>query len=141
MSFMTKEEIATLKETYDRLKATQGYLAETFYRRLFVIAPQARALFPDDMTPQLSKLTQMLDLLMDNLHQPWFFSGKLKRLARRHVTYGALPEHYPIVGEALVSAIDEMTPGGLSLVERTLWENLFNHLANTMIEAAYDKAS
>lgn len=141
MNFLTPDETEQLKDSYARLAPVKGYLANTFYRRLFAMAPQARPLFPDDLSEQMDKFASMVDLLMENLDEPWFFMGKVKRLAKRHVRYGAQPEHYVIVGQALIQALEELTPGGLSLQERTLWEQLYNFLSDTMIEAAHPKAS
>ncbi|MCG7492837.1 globin domain-containing protein [Thalassobius sp. Cn5-15] len=141
MNLLEKHEVELIQNAYQTLGPSKGFLTSVFYRRLFAIAPQARPLFPQDMDEQLTKLEKMLDMLVDNLHQPMFFMGKLKRLARRHVGYGAQPEHYALVGEALIFAIDEITPGGLPEVERGLWVEIYTAISNTMIDAAYSKAS
>jgi nitric oxide dioxygenase len=141
MNLLEKHEVELIQNAYQTLGPSKGFLTSVFYRRLFAIAPQARPLFPQDMDEQLTKLEKMLDMLVDNLHQPMFFMGKLKRLARRHVGYGAQPEHYALVGEALIFAIDEITPGGLPEVERGLWVEIYTAISNTMIDAAYSTAS
>jgi nitric oxide dioxygenase len=141
MNLLSKDEVALIQGAYRALGPSKGFMTNSFYRRLFAIAPQARPLFPQDMDEQLKKLEHMLDLLVDNLHQPMFFMGKLKRLAKRHVGYGAQPEHYALVGEALIFALNDITPGGLPDKERALWVEIYTAISNTMIETAYSKAS
>lgn len=141
MDFLSKSDIAEVQASYQDLGPSKGFLTNVFYRRLFAIAPQARALFPEDMSEQMSKLESMLDFLVNNLRQPMFLAGKIKRLARRHVTYGAEPAHYELVGEALIYALDELTPGGLSHERKLLWGQVYGFVSTTMIDAAYSKAS
>lgn len=78
MSFLNKEEIGLVTKSFERVQLQKGFLADTFYRKLLIMAPAARELFPQGMSEQLNKFTSMLDFLVVNLHQPWFFTGKLK---------------------------------------------------------------
>ena len=141
MSDLTKEQITLIQESYQSIQAQQGYLAEAFYRTLFRIAPSARALFPEDISGQMDKFGDMLDFIVNNLGTPWIFTGKVKRLGRRHTGYGATPEHYDVVGEALLQAIEEMAPNSLSEAEVEAWTSGYQGIANMMKEAAAAQAA
>lgn len=141
MSNLTSQDIKLIQDSYQAIKLQKGYLADVFYRTLFRNAPQARDLFDSEMSAQMDKFNDMLDFLVNNLATPWIFTGKVKRLARRHVTYGAVPEHYEIVGESLVQAIEEMAPQQLTDAELNAWTKAYRGIANMMIDAAYDNAA
>ena len=49
-------------------RADLGKAAELFYGRLFEIAPQVRAMFPDDMTEQRKKLMATLAIVVNGLN-------------------------------------------------------------------------
>lgn len=141
MGVLNNEEIELIQESYERIRLSKGFLADAFYRKLFRLAPEARGLFQADLSQQMGKFSSMLDFLVNNLHQPWFFTGKLKKLAKRHVAYGALPEHYALVGQALIAALHEVASGGMSDREEQAWKLLFSDVSGTMIEAAYPDAA
>ncbi|WP_370231294.1 globin domain-containing protein [Cognatishimia sp.] len=141
MADLTKDEVHLIQASYRSIKLQQGYLAEAFYRTLFRNTPEARGLFPDDMSEQLENFSDMLDFLVNNLSTPWLFTGKIKRLGKRHATYDALPEHYDLVGAALIEAIEDMTPRTLTDAEVAAWQKAYRGIAAMMKEAAYTDAA
>jgi len=76
--------------------------ADLFYDRLFAIAPEFRALFPQDLRDQKKKLIAMLPTVVASLHQLEKRLPAVQDLGRRHMTYGGTPDHYTPVGEALL---------------------------------------
>ena len=59
-------------------------------------------LFPGDMTKQRRKLMASLAIVVHGLSDLPSILPTASALAKRHVGYGAKPEHYPLVGEALL---------------------------------------
>src|SRR5690349_19245691 len=85
-------------------------LAESFYRHLFLLAPEVRAMFPADMTAQNEKLCRALVAAIQALVEPDRYADRMEydlgALGAVHVRrFGVLPEHYPYVGHALVRAV------------------------------------
>jgi nitric oxide dioxygenase len=136
MADLTKDEVKLVQDSYRSIKLQQGYLAEAFYRTLFRNAPAARDLFPEEMSGQMDKFSDMLDFLVNNLSTPWMFTGKIKRLGRRHVNYEAKPEHYELVGDALIQSIEDMAPRALTDAEIAAWEKAYRGISTMMKEAA-----
>jgi hemoglobin-like flavoprotein len=100
---MTPKQVALVQDSFAKVALTSEAAAELFYDRLFDIAPQMKAMFPDDMIEQRRKLMAMLAGVVKglaNLEQVLPAAGAL---AKRHVSYGAKAEHYPVVGAALLS--------------------------------------
>jgi nitric oxide dioxygenase len=109
--------------------------AELFYARLFELAPQVQPLFTGDMKEQGRKLMAMLATVVNGLNRLDTLVPAAQQLARRHVGYGALPEHYPVVGAALLDTLakglgDEFTPE-----VRDAWATAYGVLSGVMIEA------
>lgn len=141
MADLTKDEVKLIQDSYRGIKMQQGYLAEAFYRILFRNTPAARELFPEDMSGQLEKFSDMLEFIVNNLSTPWLFTGKIKRLGRRHVNYNAEPEHYDLVGEALLQAVEDMAPRTLTDAEIAAWAKAYRGIASMMKDAAYTNAA
>jgi nitric oxide dioxygenase len=57
---MTPKEVALVQDSFAKVAPTAEAMAVAFYGRLFDIAPQTRAMFPDDMIEQRRKLMTML---------------------------------------------------------------------------------
>src|SRR5258706_10419914 len=73
-----------------------------------VLQPSVReAMFPADMTEQRKKLMAMLAAVVNGLGNLETVLPAASALAKRHVTYGAKAEHYPVVGAALLWTLEK----------------------------------
>jgi len=113
------------------LEGRLGELVETFYDELFALAPAVRPLFGEDLRPQRAKLASALRLAVRSLDDLGPLVPALEAMGRRHVGYGAKPEHFAVVGQALIAAIDRHT-GGLDDVDRDAWAAVYGILASAM---------
>lgn len=100
--------ILRLETSFGRLQAQGDALATRFYERLFAAAPAVRALFPADLADQKRKLMLTLSFLIASLRKPEQVRTAMRELGARHVSYGARPEHYPIVCDMLVATMAEL---------------------------------
>ena len=128
---MTPKQVALVQDSFAKVALTEA-AAMLFYDRLFEIAPQTRAMFPDDMIEQRRKLMAMLAGVVKglaNLEQVLPAAGAL---AKRHVGYGAKAEHYPVVGAALLWTLGErpgrwLDAGSGGCVGHGLWHAVRLH--------------
>jgi nitric oxide dioxygenase len=97
--------IQRLRASLGLLLAKGDLLPCTFYALLFERYPVLRGLFPKEMTEQRGKLAKTLAWVVAHLDQQDVVLGSVRDLGRRHVGYGAKPEHYPLVRDALVEAM------------------------------------
>ncbi|MGA0200016.1 MAG: globin domain-containing protein, partial [Prochlorotrichaceae cyanobacterium] len=96
-------QVELLEQSFNQVKPKAGEFAASFYETLFTDAPAAKPLFAhSNMDEQQTKLLKSLVFVVENLRNPDALSGALEGLGARHVKYGALPEHYPLVGAALL---------------------------------------
>lgn len=81
--------------------------AALFYEKVFTKAPQVRAMFKNNMQIQGRLLTHMLGGIVYSLSRPGHLKLGLKSLGKNHAKYGVVPEHYPVVKEAMLETIEE----------------------------------
>lgn len=132
---MTLEQIELVKKTWSQVSGNPDAVAELFYGKLFATAPQVRPLFPEDMKEQGAKLMQMLAVAVANLDRLGDVRPALVALAERHVDYGTVPEHYPVVGQVLLDTLDEGLGEDFTPEVRAAWAEVYGKLSDIMIEA------
>jgi nitric oxide dioxygenase len=98
---LTLEQVAVVQQSFAKVAPIADRGAVMFYDRLFEIAPQVKAMFPADMAEQRQKLMAMLAVVVNGLSNLESVLPVASARAKRHVTYGAKPEHYHVVGSAL----------------------------------------
>ena len=92
-----------LASSFDQVRDRSTEFTDHFYGTLFADYPQVKPLFANThMQSQAKKLFASLVLVVDNLTQPGVLEDALTGLGARHVQYGILPEHYPMVGGTLL---------------------------------------
>ena len=90
---MTPEQVQLVQQSFARVAPISEQAAVLFYGRLFEVAPSVRAMFPDDMTGQRKKLMATLAVVVNGLTNLEAVLPAASALAKRHVGYGARPEH------------------------------------------------
>lgn len=136
---MKEQHIQLVKDSFAKVAPIQAQAAALFYQRLFEIAPEARPLFKADMESQGKKLMNMLATAVENLSNLDSLLPAVSDMARRHVDYGVLPEHYPLVGEALIWALQQGLGDELTTKDEEAWAEVYLLLATHMIDAAKAK--
>ena len=125
-----------LETSFDLIAPRGDELMDVFYERLFAAAPSVRALFPADLARQKTMLLGALVLLRKSLRDLDAIVPKLRELGARHVAYGAVPEHYPVVGAVLIAAMAELAGEAWQPAYEAAWAEAYDVVAATMIEGA-----
>lgn len=111
-----------------------------FYRNLFASRPDLRGLFPADMERQAEILSQTLLALLCGLHDFDRLRPEILAMGRRHVAYGARPDHFDAVGAALLVSLRDLS-GAWSTEHAAAWTALYHLVADLMIEAGLEDAA
>ena len=138
---MTLEQIKLVQDSFAKVAPISQKAAELFYGRLFEIAPQVRAMFPDDMTEQRKKLMATLAIVVQGLNNLDAILPAASALAKRHVSYGAEPAHYPVVGQALLWTLEQGLGPSWTPEVAAAWTGAYATLSGFMISEAYEKAA
>ena len=67
---------------------------------------------------------------------PDVLSDALKGLGARHVKYGALPEHYPLVGNALLTTFEQYLGEDWTPEVTQAWVDAYGAITKLMLEGA-----
>ena len=132
---MTPEQVLLVQASFARL-ASGNRVAEVFYERLFALDPSLRRLFSGDPAAQRGKLMAALRVVVAGLDRLDEILPAVRGLGRRHARYGAEPEHYATVGEALVWTLEQGLAADFKPAVRGAWMTAYNLLAWTMVAAA-----
>jgi hemoglobin-like flavoprotein len=88
------------------------------------------------MRVQGVKLMTMLAMVVFNLHQPAEVSQTIRDLGVRHVGYGAKPEDYDALKDALIWMLGEALGDELTPDVTAAWSVCYDELATAMKAAA-----
>lgn len=134
------KDIMLVRASFAQIAAVQELAAEIFYARLFELAPEVRALFPEDMSEQRRKMMAMLSTGVGRLHDMPRLSSTLKELGARHAGYGAKNEHYAIVGDALLWMLNRCLGDSFTPEIQAAWIKIYAALS-AMMQAGAKEAS
>jgi hemoglobin-like flavoprotein len=137
---MTPSQIELVQDSFAKVAPISEQAASLFYDRLFEVAPQVRAMFPDDLTEQRKKLMATLAVVVNGLTNLPAILPAASALAKRHVGYGAKPEHYPVVGSALLWTLEKGLGDAWTDDVAQAWTAAYGTLSGYMISEAYGKA-
>ncbi len=130
-------QIEILENSFNEIKPVADEFVTSFYDNLFTDYPAAKPLFAGTaMEEQKPKLLKSLVLVIQNLRNPDVLGGALKGLGARHVKYGALPEHYPLVGNSLLKTFEQYLGTGWTPEVSQAWVDAYGAISEIMLEGA-----
>lgn len=130
-------EVEILENSFEKIKPQSQAFVSSFYGNLFTDYPEAQPLFEGtNMEKQGDKLLQSLVLVIENLRKPDVLSNALKGLGARHVQYGALPEHYPLVGASLLKTFEQYLGDDWTKDVQQAWVNAYEAITTIMLDGA-----
>jgi hemoglobin-like flavoprotein len=136
---MTPDQVQLVQQSFAKVAPISETAAVLFYDRLFDIAPKVRAMFPTDMTEQRRKLMATLAVVVNGLGNLESVLPAASALAKRHVSYGAKAEHYPVVGAALLWTLEKGLGDGWTPEIAEAWTEAYGTLSGFMISEAYGR--
>jgi len=136
---MTQDQVAVVQQSFAKVVAIADRAAIVFYNRLFEVAPQFKAMFPADMAEQRQKLMATLSAVVYGLSNLESVLPAASALAKRHVAYGTKPEHYPVVGSALLWTLERGLGDAWTREVADAWTAAYDMLSGYMIEQAYGR--
>ena len=134
---MTPDQIKLVQQSFSKVVPISDQAAVMFYDRLFETAPQVRSMFPSEMATQRGKLMATLSAVVNGLGNLGSILPAASALAKRHVSYGAKAEHYPVVGAALLWTLEKGLGDGWTPDVEEAWKAAYETLSGFMISEAY----
>jgi nitric oxide dioxygenase len=137
---MTPAEIHLVKDSFRRIVPIADQAAALFYARLFELDPALRHLFRGDMREQGRKLMTMIAVAVQSLEHLDTLVPAVRQLGARHAGYGVTPEHYAVVGAALLWTLEKGLGPAFTPAVRDAWTSTYYLLANTLLESQREAA-
>lgn len=130
-------DVERLEQSFARIYPREAEFAARFYDILFTDYPQVHPLFAkSDMAEQQKKLFASLQLVVANLRDPDTVIRTLVGLGERHRRYGVVPEHYPMVGDALLRTLEGQLASEWTPEVKSAWTGAFETISKAMLEPA-----
>ena len=127
--------IELLRTSFKMVSPKAEELSERFYQILFENNPELKPLFSKtNMKIQQKMLIEALATVMDLLDSPDKLKSLLFDMGRKHRGYGAVEEHFPAVGQALLKALAEIAGPAWNKELETAWAEAYGAIAGMMIE-------
>src|SRR5215212_10794855 len=133
---MDTQQIKLVQASFEKVRPIADQAAETFYQRLFEIAPPYRSLFKNNMKKQGAMLMSTLGLAVGSLNNLEAILPAVQALGRRHAGYGVTAEHYQPVAEAFLWTLDHYLGEAFTPELKDAWVEAYTILAGAMIEAS-----
>lgn len=133
---MNAQQIQLVQESFAKVRPIADQAAETFYERLFEIAPSYRSMFKHDMKKQGAMLMSTLGLAVGSLDNLEAILPAVRSLGQRHAGYGVTAEHYMPVAEAFLWTLEHYLGEGFTPELKAAWVEAYMTLAGVMIEAS-----
>jgi len=128
------------QETIEIIKATAKPVAENaeaitarMYEILFEHYPETQVLFKDASPDQHKKLAAAVGAYAANIEKLELLGDALEKMAQSHVRAGVRPEHYPVVGVSLLTAVKEVLGDAATDEVLSAWKEAYFFLGDLLI--------
>jgi len=133
---LSQETINTVKSTTSLLAEHGEAITKYFYQRLFELHPELKNVFNQVNQKRGDQPRALADAVLayaNNLDNIEALVPVVERIAHKHVSLGIKPEQYPIVGENLLAAIQNVLKLPDAHPALLAWEEAYGLLANIFI--------
>ncbi|KAF3883818.1 MULTISPECIES: globin domain-containing protein [Nostocales] len=126
--------VEILEQSFEKVKPHADEFVASFYNNLFQAHPEVKPLFANtDMANQQKKLLSSLVLVVENLRSPEALGSVLNSLGSRHISYGAIPNYYGLVGEALLLTFEQYLAEDWTPEVKQAWLDAFTAITALML--------
>ncbi len=126
-----------LRQSFEMVIPMKEAFAHSFYERLFAYYPETRALFAQtDMKGQEGSLIATLAVVVAGVERGENIRPTLQELGKKHETYGAKPEHYPLVGGVLLETFHEYLGTRFTPPMESAWSQAYDIISGQMVAGA-----
>jgi len=129
-------DVARLRENFAHVAMHGEELPLFFYSDLFIKHPEARDLFPVSMAAQRDRFVEALVRIVSQVDRVAEVTVYLEGLGRDHRKFGAVIEHYDIVGESLLATLEHFSGPTWTPQLAADWRTAYDLIGSIMISAA-----
>ncbi|MFD8986964.1 globin domain-containing protein [Streptomyces goshikiensis] len=128
-----------IRRTLAEIGPVADKMTSYFYALVFTRHPEVRSMFPPAMDMQRDRLLKALLTAAEHIDDPDVLVPYLRRLGSGHRKYGTMAGHYPVVGEALISALARYAQLTWGPEPQAAWVRAYTAISQIMIDAAAEE--
>lgn len=139
---LNSEKLAIVKSSAPVLKENSTEIGKRFYELLFTKVPDLRNIFNQTNQKrgfQQEALVYAVYAAGENIDSLENINQLVERIAEKHVSLGVKPEQYPIVGEVLIQAVQDVLGDAATEDVIDAWHAAYDYIANLFIELEQKK--
>ncbi|QOY54220.1 hypothetical protein HUE87_10095 [Candidatus Sulfurimonas marisnigri] len=130
---LSQSTIAIVKATAASAAANAEAITTRMYEILFETHPETKEFFKDADPDQHKKLAGAVCVYAANIDNLGALSKAVEKMAKTHVLVKVQPEHYPIVGISLLSAVKDVLGDAATDEVLEAWKEAYFFLADILI--------
>lgn len=130
---LSENTISIIKATAPAVGANAETITTTMYEILFTKNPELKELFKNAPADQHKKLATAVVAYATNIDNLSVLQGAVEKMAQTHVGALVKPEHYPIVGTALLEAVSKVLGDAATEEVLNAWKEAYFFLADILI--------
>ncbi len=134
--YISERQIELVTSTFHEFSLLGNSGGIRFYERFFETTPHLSKLFDNDIERQAKMFLQALSVIVNSLSSTERAARVLKRLGDIHHSYGVEPDHYTLLGTALIETIRESLGDNFSDEANEAWTAAFRLISSVMISAS-----
>jgi hemoglobin-like flavoprotein len=129
--------VELIESSFSRIVEQELQFMDRFYMHLFADYPEVKPLFTNtNMDKQTKQLFKSLVLVVKTLRNPDELTDLLKGLGTRHMQYGVLPKHYPMVGATLLKTFSICSGDAWTPSIEQAWSEAYSTVTELMLSGA-----
>ena len=132
---LSPDQIALIEASFTRVLRHKAALADRVYDRYFALDPEARRLFPPDLTAQRAKVMQALTSIVRSLGSDADLARVAEGLARSHQRFSLTGAQYQRMAGAIIGALQDSLGADFTEEMRASWQAAFDRLLPMVGEA------
>ncbi len=133
---LTERQIWLVQTSFEKFIVNIDVAARLFYARLFEMDASLVPMFKGDMQVQGRKLITMILFAVNALHDLDSLTPQIKLLGENHAGYGVQPEHYPVMGRALLWSLQSGLERDYTPEVEQAWITVWDYLSAIAIDGS-----
>lgn len=131
---LSQKTVSAVKETIPLIGKNAEKITTRMYEILFSKYPETKPLFENATSDQHKKLAGAIAAFAANIDNLGALSSAVEKMANTHVLTNVKPEHYPMVADALITAIGDILGDDFTDEYKQAWTEAYNFLANILMK-------
>lgn len=135
---LSSETIAAIKETIPLVNQEAENVTTRMYEILFSKYPETKLMFTNAAKDQHKKLAGAIAAFAGNIDNLGVLGAAVEKMAQSHVMTQVKPIHYPMVADALITAMGDVLGEAFTDARKNAWVEAYTFLANILMQREHE---